>query len=218
MDSKFSVSHNFSKELGEVYLKHIQEDTFFTDVTLACSDGKQIEAHRVILSSQSRFFNRILTSNTKRQLLVYIPNISYSELQQILKFLYQGQLEVNEHDLEKFLSLGKELEVVGLSDLTETEEKDEKSHMVLSQKKDNGKYACDQCEYESVFRRAIKRHQDAIHIGIKHACNECPKEYTDVYDLKNHKKSVHQGLYFQCDQCNKTFSRQKLLLRHEREH
>jgi len=38
--------------------KAIYQDKKYTDVTLATSEGKQIEAHKVILSSFSPFFLR----------------------------------------------------------------------------------------------------------------------------------------------------------------
>ena len=65
------------------------------------------------------------------------------------------------------------------------------------------------CEYQSVFRRGVRRHQGAIQLGIKHACDERQKEYGDRNNLKVHKKSVHEGVFYQCDQLNKTYSNHK---------
>ena len=52
----------------------------FTDVTLVCNDDKHIDAHRIILSAQSLFFNRILKVNDKRDILIYLQNISSEDL------------------------------------------------------------------------------------------------------------------------------------------
>ena len=38
----------------------LRSDTDFTDVTLVCEDGEHIEAHKLILSTFSPFFERIL--------------------------------------------------------------------------------------------------------------------------------------------------------------
>ena len=35
---------------------NLREDNDFADVTLACEDGQQVEAHKVILASSSPFF------------------------------------------------------------------------------------------------------------------------------------------------------------------
>ena len=45
---------------------HLRGTTDFADVTLDCEDGKQIEAHKVILASSSPFFQRILKGNKHR--------------------------------------------------------------------------------------------------------------------------------------------------------
>ena len=34
----------------------LRDDADFTDVTLACEDGKEIEAHKVVLAASSPFF------------------------------------------------------------------------------------------------------------------------------------------------------------------
>ena len=40
--------------------KNLRHDKEFTDVTLACEDGQQMEAHKVILAASSPFFEKIL--------------------------------------------------------------------------------------------------------------------------------------------------------------
>ena len=53
-DFKVNVSSSFGK---------LREDTELTDVTLACEDGSQVEAHKVILAASSPFFMDILRRN-----------------------------------------------------------------------------------------------------------------------------------------------------------
>ena len=38
---------------------NLRDDKDFADVTLACGDGKQVEAHMVILASSSPFFQNL---------------------------------------------------------------------------------------------------------------------------------------------------------------
>ena len=44
-------------------LGRLKEENEFADVTLACDDGQQIEAHKVILASSSQFFKDLLKGN-----------------------------------------------------------------------------------------------------------------------------------------------------------
>ena len=153
---------------------------------------KKIDSQRIILSSKSLFFMRILKANDKKDILIYLPNVSSAELATIIEFVYLGQTEIDEHDLGKFINLGKIFEIKGLIDLqfNPTGEEDvaknikgagyEDDGLLISKsllkRQLNGKFSCDQCDYQSVVRGAIRRHKEAIHLVIKYSCDECPKE------------------------------------------
>ena len=53
---KLCLQWNDFKENITTSFKELREDGEFTDVTLACEDGEQIEAHKVVLVSSSPFF------------------------------------------------------------------------------------------------------------------------------------------------------------------
>ena len=232
--TKFSIAKKEFELFKDSSLKEILTEKSFTDVTIACNDDKQIDAHRIILSSQSLFFKRILQVNGRRDILIYLPNVSSNDMETILEYLYLGQTEIGEQELEKFIILGKMFEIKSLMDLQlnltsepEVAKKIKETgyegdglliNKSLLKRQANGKYPCDQCDYQSVVRSGVRRHQEAVHLGIKHPCNECPKEYCNSSELKCHIKSAHEGVFYQCDQCNKTFSQHKILLLHEREH
>ena len=111
---KCSVSQKDFELFKEASLRDSFSNKSFTDVTLVCNDDKPIEAHRIILSAQSLFFSRILKFNDKRDMLIYLSHISSEEMNMILEFMYLGQAEVSEDDLEKFLNHGKVFEIKGL--------------------------------------------------------------------------------------------------------
>ena len=115
--SQCSVAQKDFELLKEASLKETFNNKSFTDVTLVCNDDKHIDAQRIILSTQSPFFSRILKVNYKRDILIYLPNISSEELKHILEFLYLGQTYISENDLEKFMIFGKLFEIKGLVDL-----------------------------------------------------------------------------------------------------
>ena len=98
-------------------LKDMLNQKLFTDVTLACNDDKQVDAHRIILSSQSLFFRKILETNKEKDILVYLPNVSSVELDTILEFVYLGQTEICEKDLAKFITFGNLFQIKSLMDL-----------------------------------------------------------------------------------------------------
>ena len=91
--------------------RQLWNDQDISDVTLVTTDYEEINAHKVILSSASAFFNSIILASPKdKQFLV--SNISYKELQMVVQFIYLGN--VGEEDLDGFLAAGKYLGVEGL--------------------------------------------------------------------------------------------------------
>ena len=50
---------DFKENVNSAFGK-LRDDKEFTDVTLVCEDGQQMEAHKVIMASLSPFFQKIL--------------------------------------------------------------------------------------------------------------------------------------------------------------
>ena len=63
---------NVSSSFGE-----LREDKDLIDVTLACEDGKQVEAHKVVLAASSPFFKDILKRNKHPHPLIYMRGLTY---------------------------------------------------------------------------------------------------------------------------------------------
>ena len=96
-------------------LKRLYHETDFTDVTLVCEEAKQLKAHKVILSTGSEIFKTILQNNPHPHILVFLRNIPISRLENILKFLYFGQVDIPQNEIDQFLSLAEDLKVNGLA-------------------------------------------------------------------------------------------------------
>ena len=78
-------------------------------MTLATCDGRQMKAHKAILCSAGKFFRNITVGNP----VIYFKGVSYRELESLVKFIYFGEVELDEDQLPKFLVLPLELEVEG---------------------------------------------------------------------------------------------------------
>ena len=96
--------------------RELWTDQDFTDVTLATVDDKQVKAHKVILSSCSAFFKNILLKNQHKNPLIYLKDIRHVDLEMVLKFIYLGECEVAEQDINSFITTGKELKIKGLAE------------------------------------------------------------------------------------------------------
>jgi len=86
----------------------------FADITLACEDGQQIRAHKVILSASSTFFRDLLGSNDHPQPLL-LRGLKGSDLISVVDFIYHGEVEVEKDSLYDFLAIGEKLKLKGLA-------------------------------------------------------------------------------------------------------
>ena len=119
---KLCLQWNDFKENITSSFKELREDIDFTDVTLACEDGQQIEAHKVVLTSSSPFFMELLKKNKHPHPLLYMRGLKSEDLMAILDFLYQGEANVLQDNLDAFLALAEELKLKGLTGNTKREE------------------------------------------------------------------------------------------------
>jgi len=99
----------------------LRSDTEFTDVTLACKDGQQIGAHKVILAASSPFFESLLRMNKHSHPLIFMKGTKSEDLVAIIDFIYYGEVHVYQENIDSLLVLAEELNVKGL---TRNEEKE----------------------------------------------------------------------------------------------
>ena len=87
----------------------------FCDVTLLCEDD-QLEAHRIVLSSGSTLFQRILKKAKHPHPLIFLKGFTKADMDPIIDFLYNGETNVARGKLEQFIKIAKELEIIGVMD------------------------------------------------------------------------------------------------------
>ena len=112
---KFCLRWNDFKENINTTFRDLRKDNNFTDVTLACEDGQQVEAHKVILASSSPFFKNLLEKNKHTHPLIYMRGVKSDELLPLVDFLYFGEAKIDQDNLESFLNIAEELQVKGLN-------------------------------------------------------------------------------------------------------
>jgi len=111
---KFCLRWNDFESNISVAFRELREEKDFFDVTLACDDN-QVQAHKVILSACSPFFRNVLRKNPHQHPLLYLKGVKYQELLSVLNFMYQGEVNVAQEELNSFLAVAEELRVKGLT-------------------------------------------------------------------------------------------------------
>ena len=114
MSEKLCLQWNDFQDNVQAAFKNLRQDKQFTDVTLACKDGQQVEAHKVILAASSPFFQTLLETNKHPHPLVYMRGLKSEDLVAIVDFLYFGEANIYQENLDSFLAIADEFQLKGL--------------------------------------------------------------------------------------------------------
>lgn len=92
----------------------------FTDITLATVDGRQIHAHRFVLSACSSYLHQLLrvmypiAKNNLPVVIVLPPEITYRILKVLIEYMYSGEATVSYGQLDGILKAAHILGIRGL--------------------------------------------------------------------------------------------------------
>ena len=225
---------DFKDNVGTL-LRRLRENCDFADVTLACEDGQQIKAHKVILAASSPFFQKLLVRNKHPNPLIYMRGIKSEDLTAIVDFLYCGEANVFQENLDSFLAIAEELELKGLMGGTKDEEtivnepeRTKPAHRSKSttsryndfeQKPTKGEntastivalpssFSGDVGELDERVKSMMENTQSRTAVGGRMLviCKVCGKEGQHS-QIRNHIEANHiEGISIPCIQCEKTF-------------
>jgi len=100
--------------------RDLRAESDFFDVTLGCAEsGKSLQAHKVILSACSSTFKQMLRDQARSSPhphpYIFLRGVSFCDLSAVLDFMYHGEVNVAQEDLNSFLAVAEELQIKGLT-------------------------------------------------------------------------------------------------------
>ena len=113
---KFCLKWNdFQQNITTTYSNLRKQEELF-DVTLVTDDGKQYSSHKLVLASSSDFFQNIVHNSKNKQIdfLIYLAGVRSVELENILDYIYAGEVQLYQDDLDNFLDIAQKLKIKGL--------------------------------------------------------------------------------------------------------
>ena len=116
MTQKFTVKwkdfkSNVSKSFGL-----LRYEEYLHDVTLVSDDEKQISAHKLVLSACSDYFKNIFKNykSSTSCLLICLSGVSTHNLENMLEYMYNGEVQINQTDLDQFMEIAQKFTLQGL--------------------------------------------------------------------------------------------------------
>jgi len=83
------------------------------DVSLA-AEGKHLQAHKVVLSACSDYFQSLFAANPCQHPIVILKDVAFDDLQTVVKFMYHGIVNVSSDKLPAVLKTADALQIKGL--------------------------------------------------------------------------------------------------------
>ena len=235
---KFSLKWNDYQSNVAKSFQSLRQREDFCDVTLVGDDFKQVTAHKVIISSCSEYFDNVL-SNSKNYAhpLLCLEGLKFQDIQNIMDYIYHGELKIYQEDLDRFLEIAQRLRIEGLighgQEATPNESMSEKKQ-VDSFVQDSPEYVADISSVKilSTKERKIvplsygdfdtmeKLDQKVLESFSQdedgyYSCNYCSRIFKKQGHIKEHVEVHFDGLLLQCDLCEKTCRSRTALRQHK---
>jgi len=225
-EGKFHLTNTEFESNASTVFNDLYNDQIFSDVTLACDDGKTVKAHKIVLSASSDVFTRIFTQYSDTNPLIYFGDTSYKHIEYMLRYVYTGEVSVEEIELPQFIETANKFKIKGIysnnpqtAHLDKSDEHRKENNSLRSIENEDKNYSfltdhfdtdsseattfnCDRCDYKTTRKEYLRIHKRSIHDGVKYPCNECDYKATQSSSLLQHKRSVHDGVKYQCAQCD----------------
>ena len=230
---KFSLKWNDFQTAVTNSFKSLKKEKDFFDVTLVSEDQKQIKSHKVVLSACSSFLKPILQKNTHSHPLIYLSGIGSTNLQFIIDYVYEGEVQLFQEQLDSFLAAAQKLQIAGLLSSRQKEEIDNKDFGMENayindvkgeeeEEEEKEKTSLEMSGLENKKKRKINKalvpvnghnknevNQKINELLIKDddiiKCSACGKKSKDLSNMKRHAEVHMEGLSYECHVCKNTF-------------
>ena len=226
MTKKFSLKwRDFQSTVSQSFeLLRREKDLF--DVTLVSDDEIQIPAHKLVLTASCDFFKKIFKRNTHSHPLLYLNGVDSVTFGSVLDFIYQGEAQMPQKDVNRFMEISEKWEINGLmtsgvDDTYETvSDKVEPIDKALNPKEDS-----ESAEDEvKCWRERVITLQDVntqieeliVRREGKFYCYVCPYMTDHIGHIKEHVETHLEGLLYQCPDCPRTFRTSGAVRKHFR--
>ena len=114
MTDKFNVKWNdFGANVSKSFGLLRNEESLY-DVTLVTNDSEILSAHKFVLSSCSKYFRNIFKQTKQTQPMICLDGVSSSDLQNILDYVYNGEVSILQDQLDTFMKVGQRFKIEGL--------------------------------------------------------------------------------------------------------
>ncbi|XP_076549467.1 BTB-protein-VII isoform X1 [Osmia lignaria lignaria] len=107
--------NNHQPNFISVFSSLLNNETL-VDVTLA-AEGRHLQAHKVVLSACSTYFQSLFTVNPCQHPIVILKDVKFSDLKIMVDFMYYGEVNISQDQLPSIIKTAESLKIKGLAEM-----------------------------------------------------------------------------------------------------
>ena len=239
---KFSLKwKDFQSNISKTF-SSLRREQDFHDITLLSDDGETVSVHKVVLSASSEFFKSVFRKADHSKPMIYLNGVDCKVLDHILDYIYEGEVQLYQEDLDSFLDVAEKLKINGLIEGQEKKERSTQdsvkereenfenvdnptfsSKEVISNLEMKNKDPKEDRTVSFVSQQGIDVYEEAkqavdqlvMKVGDSWLCKTCNKTAKLNTQIRKHAEIHIEGLSFPCQICGDTF-RSRVLLKHHK--
>ncbi|KAK2701952.1 hypothetical protein QYM36_019410 [Artemia franciscana] len=114
-EQEFRLKWNNHQPTLIAVLDRLLVNQTLVDITLA-AEGQTLKAHKLVLSACSPFFHDLLSNYTGRDMVVFLKDVRFVELQALIDYMYKGEVSIAQHNLASLIQTAESLKIKGLAE------------------------------------------------------------------------------------------------------
>ena len=132
MSEKFCLKWNDFHSNASKSFGALRSEEYLHDVTLISDDQHQVTAHKLVLAASSDYFKSVFKNKISNPFLC-LDGVSSADLDNILDYIYNGEVQIYQEHLDRFLSVAQRFKLEGLlgGEQEATEEKEVKDEKIF---------------------------------------------------------------------------------------
>ena len=239
---KLSLKWNeFTANVKKSFQNLRKEEDFF-DVTLIGDDFKHVTAHKLVLSANSQYFKNVFSNNKKyfqSNAMICLEGVNFNDLNNILDYVYQGEVQIQQDELDRFLVIAERLKLEGMiggmqqKDFGKTDTFEEfltPQNNIYESRNENQisrDFGINEKPLISIMSSEIQSLEE-LDLKVEgsfikdltgqYSCNHCKKQFKKRDHVREHVEIHFEGLSFPCTFCSTTLRTRKALRLHRSGH
>ena len=209
MSEKFSLKWNDFQSNVSNSFSLLRNEDYLHDVTIVTDDNEQISAHKLVLSACSDYFKNIFKKNKHSHLLLCLEGVSSKDVRNMMDYIYKGELQIFQEDLDRFLNVAQRLKIEGLIKDPNADQEEEVKNLEIE------KFKTEKTPVQKTPSYKVENQEQSVIAKINTANSE---DISEIFQKIEENMVRNADNMWECKVCARCFARKDSLQQHIETH